>query len=59
MRGYAAPVFKAMEKLLNRDLFRAPLVMRSFRDEGKNEDGPLRIEYEKLCSPAYLDKVNP
>ena len=57
MRRYAAPVFEAMEKLLNRELFRVPLVMRSFRDEGKEEDGPLRVEYEKLCSPAYLDKA--
>lgn len=57
MRPFAAPIFKAMEKLLNRDLFRTPLVMRSFRDEGRGEDGPLRIEYEKLCSPAYLDKA--
>lgn len=34
-----------------------PRVMRAFRDEGEDRDGPLRVEYEKMCSPAYLDKA--
>ena len=57
MRPFAPEIFTEMERALNTELFRVPLVVRCFRDEGEDRDGPLRVEYEKLCSPAYLDKA--
>ena len=56
MRRYAPAVFKKMEEVLNTEVFRAPHVLMSFRDDPddpQDKDGPLRVEYEKLCSPYY------
>ena len=56
MRPHAPYMFKLIEEVLNRDVFRAPNVLIAYRDDPVNpedKNGPIRVEYEKLCAPYY------
>ncbi len=56
MRPFATKLFAAIERDLNVNFFRSPLVQSCFRDARPpvDKNGPIEVEYENMYCPLYL-----